>query len=161
LQFTISRPGGIMATGVVSPASCSNICDGTITVTASGGVPPYTWNWVPEPGLGQGTPSVSQLCPGTYNVTIGDQAGCDTTIAFVVGSPAPIDPHGTFTNESCAGPCDGSATVAPTGGSGSLQLFVDPGRLGQRQLRGWPLRWRLQFHHHGQQRLRQHVELHR
>jgi gliding motility-associated-like protein len=130
LQFTISRPGGIMATGVVSPASCSNICDGTITVTASGGVPPYTWNWVPEPGLGQGTPSVSQLCPGTYNVTIGDQAGCDTTIAFVVGSPAPIDPHGTFTNESCAGPCDGSATVAPTGGSGSFSFSWTPAGLG-------------------------------
>lgn len=130
LQFSISRPGGITATGVISPASCSNICDGTINVTATGGVAPYTWTWSPTPGSGQGTPSAGGLCPGTYSVIIGDLAGCDTTLTFVVGSPTPIDPHGTFTNESCAGPCDGTATVVPTGGSGSYTYAWTPASLG-------------------------------
>ena len=58
------------------------------------------------------------LCPGTWTVTVADQAGCDTTLNFLVTAPQPIEPNGSFTPESCNGPCDGTATVAPTGGGG-------------------------------------------
>ncbi len=126
VQFTISRPSGIMASGTVTPASCANTCDGAINVTATGGVEPYIWTWLPGPGTGQGTGSVGGLCPGTWTVTIGDQAGCDTTLVFTVGSPDAIDPHGVFTNESCHGPCDGTATVSPTGGNGTYTYTWSP-----------------------------------
>lgn len=126
VQFTISRPTGIVASGTVTPASCANTCDGTIDVTATGGLGSYTWAWVPQPGVGQGTGSVTGLCPGIWTVTIGDQAGCDTTLTFTVGSPDPIDPHGTFTNETCNGPCDGTATVDPTGGNGTFNYAWSP-----------------------------------
>ena len=126
VAFTISRPGGIQATAVVEPASCANNCDGAIDATATAGVGPYTWSWTPEPGVGQGSPEVSGLCPGVWTVTVGDQAGCDTTLSFTVGSPAAIDPQGSFTNESCNGPCDGTATVAPTGGSGNYTYTWSP-----------------------------------
>lgn len=126
VQFIISRPGGINAMGTATPATCANTCDGAIDVTATGGLEPYTWAWSPEPGAGQGTGSVSGLCPGTWSVLIGDQAGCDTTLTFTVGSPAAIDPHGVFTHESCNGPCDGTATVSPTGGTGSFSYAWSP-----------------------------------
>ncbi|MEO5586030.1 MAG: SprB repeat-containing protein, partial [Flavobacteriales bacterium] len=126
VQFTIARPSGIVASGSVTPAGCADLCDGKVVITATGGVEPYTYSWTPQPGLGQGTGIVTELCPGTWTVTIGDQAGCDTTLVFNVGSPDAIDPHGVFTNESCNGPCDGRATVAPTGGSGAFTYAWSP-----------------------------------
>ncbi|MCL4283220.1 MAG: gliding motility-associated C-terminal domain-containing protein [Flavobacteriales bacterium] len=126
LQVSITRPAGITATSVIAQVSCAGLCDGAIQVTAGGGAPPYTWSWSPEPGTGQGTSTAGGLCPGTWTVAIGDQAGCDTSITFNITAPDPIDPHGTFTHESCNGPCDGTATVAPTGGNGTYTYNWSP-----------------------------------
>ncbi|MBS1581925.1 MAG: SprB repeat-containing protein, partial [Bacteroidetes bacterium] len=126
VQFTIITPPPIQVTSVVTPASCADACDGAIALTATGGLPPYTYTWSPTPGAGQGTPNASGLCPGDWIVIIGDQAGCDTTLTFTVGSPTAILPNGSFTDESCNGPCDGTATVAPTGGGGTYAFFWSP-----------------------------------
>jgi hypothetical protein len=98
-------------------ASCFGDCDGTATVNPSGGVPPYVINWSPAPGAGQGTNNATGLCPGNWSVTITDIAGCDTTIAFVIGEPTPIVPNLTTVDEDCNGPCNGSASVVPSGGA--------------------------------------------
>lgn len=126
LAFTILRPTGLEVLATSAPASCANTCDGSITATANGGVPPYSWTWSPEPGSGQGTPMAGGLCPGTWTVTVADQAGCDTTLNFLVTAPQPIEPNGSFTPESCNGPCDGTATVAPTGGGGGYSYAWSP-----------------------------------
>lgn len=126
VQFTITRPPAIVPTATVTPASCAGGCDGSIAANATGGMGAYTWTWSPQPGTGQGTASVGGLCPGVWSVTVADQAGCDTTVSFTVGAPAAIDPHGTFTHETCNGPCDGTATVAPTGGAGGYTYLWSP-----------------------------------
>ncbi|MCC6838936.1 MAG: gliding motility-associated C-terminal domain-containing protein [Flavobacteriales bacterium] len=126
VQFTVSRPLPIDVSAVVVAASCATSCDGSITASATGGMGAYTWMWSPAPGSGQGTPAVAGLCPGTWMLTVGDQAGCDTTVSFTVGAPDGIDPHGTFTHETCNGPCDGTATVAPTGGAGGYTYSWSP-----------------------------------
>lgn len=126
LQFTIVRPQPINPTATVIPASCANRCDGAIDASATGGLPPYTWTWSPAPSIGQGTPVASSLCPGTWQLTIGDQAGCDTTVTINLTAPPAIEPNGSFTNESCNGPCDGTATVAPSGGSGNFTYLWTP-----------------------------------
>ncbi len=126
LHFTIDRPQPINPTATLVPASCADRCDGAIDASATGGLPPYTWTWSPAPGMGQGTPVASSLCPGTWQLTIGDQAGCDTTVTFTLNAPPAIEPNGSFTHESCNGPCDGTATVAPTGGSGNFTFLWSP-----------------------------------
>lgn len=130
LAFAIARPSGIAAVATITPATCSSLCDGAVSVNATGGVDPYTWTWSPQPGTGQGTSTVGGLCPGVWALTIADQAGCDTTLNFNVGSPDAIDPHGTFTHESCQGPCDGTATLMPTGGTGVFSYTWLPASAG-------------------------------
>lgn len=125
-SYTISRPAGIDASGVATMPTCANACDGGIILVTSGGIDPYTFNWSPEPGTGQGTSAVGGLCAGTWTVLITDQAGCDTTLTFQIVDPDPIDPRGTFTNESCNGPCDGTATVDPLGGAGGYGYNWSP-----------------------------------
>jgi len=116
ILFTLSTPSGIIAVPTVTNASCADICDGAIVLTTGGGLPPYIYTWAPNPPVGQGTPNVSGLCPGAWTVVISDGAACDTVMVFDITSPTPIIPNAISTNESCNGPCDGTASVSPTGG---------------------------------------------
>ncbi len=126
VDFTIDDPGDILLSLQVLPASCPNVCDGSAGVIASGGTPPFTYVWAPEPGAGQGTPNVSALCPGPYLLTVTDAAGCDTTIAFTVDAPDPIEANATVTNATCSDLCNGSIVLAPTGGNGVFTYLWSP-----------------------------------
>lgn len=117
IQFIIAAPSGIDAEPLVNDATCNGSCDGTIILPTTGGVAPYTWLWSPTPAVGQGTGVVSGLCAGVYTVLITDAVACDTTLQITVGAPQPLIPNGSSTNETCNGPCDGTAAVAPTGGT--------------------------------------------
>ena len=126
VQFVITTPSGIDAVPTVTDATCGGTCDGTIVLATSGGVAPYSFVWTPEPGAGQGTGSVSGLCAGLWTVQVTDAAGCDTLLTIPVNEPAAIVPNGVSTNETCNGPCDGTAGVAPTGGQVPYQFFWAP-----------------------------------
>lgn len=126
VQFVIAAPSGIEALPSVQNASCNGVCDGGVVVTTTGGFPPYTWLWSPEPPAGQGTPAVSGLCAGTYTLLITDAVACDTTLLITVGEPDPLLPNGSSTNVTCNGPCDGTAAVAPTGGTAPYAFSWSP-----------------------------------
>jgi len=126
LALAITQPAPLAATAIIADASCSDVCDGTISLSTTGGLPAYAWMWSPTPGSGQGTASVGGLCPGTWSVVISDQSSCDTTLVFTVGSPAPIIPVGIWTNENCVGACNGTASVSATGGDGVFSYLWAP-----------------------------------
>jgi len=109
-----------------TPVSCGNSCDGTATVGPAGGVAPYTYSWLPAPPGGQGTPHATGLCPGTYQVVIADNSGCDTTVSVLITAPPAIDPHAQLHQMACAGTCDGSIMLAPTGGAGPYTYSWSP-----------------------------------
>ena len=62
-------------------------CDGTATVTASGGIPPYTYAWSTTPV--QTNATATGLCTGTYTVTVtdanADSSTATATITLIVG----------------------------------------------------------------------------
>ena len=124
--FTIEPPAAIEVDAVIDDASCSGDCDGSITVAVTGGAGTLTYVWTPQPPVGQGTTSVSGLCSGDIELSITDASGCDTTITFTIGAPDPIIPNGVSTNESCNGPCDGTASVTPSGGVGTFSYLWTP-----------------------------------
>ena len=55
----------------VCEPSAATPCNGTASVSVSGGVPPYTYLW----SNGQETPGLTGLCNGIYNVTVTDAVG--------------------------------------------------------------------------------------
>ena len=56
---------------------------------------------------------VDSLCPGTYNYTVTDSAGCLLTGTFDITGPDPIGFSISVVNTTCPGGCTGSLTVIP------------------------------------------------
>ncbi len=114
----ISNPNGPSGvTTTVNEATCFGSCTGSINAIVIGGTPNFNYNWT-GPGGFTGTDSTETgLCEGTYNLTITDFIGCIFSTNLVVGQADSITENPTFTNTSCNGLCDGTASVSPTGGT--------------------------------------------
>ncbi|MEZ4979151.1 MAG: Ig-like domain-containing protein, partial [Chitinophagales bacterium] len=93
---------------------------GSVTASASGGTPPYTYLWGANTGNAS-TQTVSGLLPGTYCVVATDANGCSTSQACTVVNPyiCTSSPVITFTssNVSCNGLSNGSITTLVNGGT--------------------------------------------
>ncbi|HKK79623.1 MAG TPA: hypothetical protein VJ933_08340, partial [Phaeodactylibacter sp.] len=97
-------------------SSCATPANGSITVAAEGGAPPYTYTWSTGDVTSSGT--LGGLSPGTYQVTVTDDDGCTDTASHTVGANSPPEVMtSSITNPSCAGEDDGSAglTFDPQG----------------------------------------------
>jgi hypothetical protein len=122
-MVTITEPSAIITTTMGYNASCFGLCDGLGAVSVNGGTPPYNYIWS-NGWLGA---SDSNLCAGSYTVSITDSMGCNEMVLITISEPSEIMLSLTATNPSCVGCANGSATVAATGGTGSYTYLWLPG----------------------------------
>ena len=73
----VSNVDGPILTATATDATCDGECDGTGEVQITGGTPPYTILW--DDPSAQTSAIATGLCAGTYNVTVTDANGCETT----------------------------------------------------------------------------------
>jgi len=78
---TLIGPSKINVTASIDNVSCFSTSDGQVTVTTSGGVPTYNYQW----GSGQMTSILTGLTAGTYSVSVTDANGCCTGLSLIVG----------------------------------------------------------------------------
>jgi SdrD B-like domain len=108
----------------VNLGSNQTICTGgsvTLTPSATGGTPGYTYAW--DNGLGAGPSQVvSPLSTITYNVTATDALGCTGTTQVTITVVS--DPIVSITSNTTAVCTGGSAvlTATPVGGTGTCTL---------------------------------------
>ena len=108
--------------------NCYNSNNGTITVTTTGGVAPYTFSWS-DSGTGNFRDG---LTIGTYTVTITDSIGCVKvrTVEIENGDLFNIDP--VVTPISCFGADDGSIELNLEGGVSPISfIWSDDSNAGQ------------------------------
>ncbi|MGV3611676.1 MAG: T9SS type A sorting domain-containing protein, partial [Fluviicola sp.] len=124
-SFTITEPPLLSATaGAQTNVSCNGGANGTATVIPSGGQPGYTYSWSPSGGTNA---TASGLAAGTYTVTVTDANGCQATQNFTITEPTALDVSaGSQVNIICNGASTGSATVNPTGGTGTYDYSWSP-----------------------------------
>lgn len=81
----------------ITKTTCSDGCDGSITVSSNGGTAPYTFQW--NDSQKQTTPQASNLCAGSYAATATDAHGCaiGKTIAIEKTEPLKINLGGSAT----------------------------------------------------------------
>jgi gliding motility-associated-like protein len=95
------------------------VCNGSATATVTAGTAPYTYTW--DDPAAQTSASASGLCPGTYQLTLSDAAGCTQTYSAVITDDVfTID--AAIQDPSCANN-DGSIAVTADPAS-SLYTYV-------------------------------------
>lgn len=122
----VMAPGGINLSMTAVQATCSNSLDGSASVSASGGTSPYLYVWN-DPG-NTILPTVSNINPGVYAVTVTDANGCTVvdSIAVTAKSPLFVDSF-MVTPVTCFQGSDGEIQVVVSGGSGIYNyLWSDP-----------------------------------
>ena len=103
--------------------SCNGGTNGSVSVSASGGTAPYTYNWTPGNLV---SATQSNLSAGTYTVTATDNANCTGTLQVIITQPTTLQiSQGTITPASC-GSTNGSASVTVTGGTSSYSYVWTP-----------------------------------
>ncbi|PLX02325.1 MAG: hypothetical protein C0594_12055, partial [Marinilabiliales bacterium] len=100
----------------VTSADCSGLATGEITVVASGGTSPFLYEW--NDVSSQTDAMATNLCAGTFQVTITDDNNCNSVADVIITEPTELTATATIINHvSCFGGSDGSASVTASGGT--------------------------------------------
>ena len=125
ITATVTEPTALGLTAVIIDVSCGGeaLSDGSIDLSVSGGISPYSYNWSNSTTV----QDAANLLSGSYAVTVTDNNGCITNGSYSVNEPAALTTTITTTDASCSGSCDGSATAAASGGTTPYAyLWNDP-----------------------------------
>jgi PKD repeat protein/uncharacterized protein (DUF2141 family) len=98
----------------VTNPTCLGGEDGSITVSATGGTEPYTFNWVDGP---QDSDTYSNLAAGEYTVNISEVGGCEVEVDVTVEEGADVEVTLDATDPLCFGESNGTITATATGGA--------------------------------------------
>jgi PKD repeat protein len=126
VNFTITVNASPVVSTSVTNMSCFGVCDGAMTVTATGGTAPYAYS------LLQGVPvcaatTCTSLCAGTYTMKVTGADGCSTDTPITVTQPTQVVATITGTNATCGSCADGATNVTTTGGTNSYNWMWSNG----------------------------------
>ena len=116
ISFTISEPSPMNIEFFLTPPSCNGVCDGSINVIVTSGIPPYAYNWYPAPPSG---------CAGEYIILVTDANGCNAVDTTVLTEPAPFFISNLIVVNPTSGQNDGSISVIATGGIPPLSYSIN------------------------------------
>ncbi|HEY9116385.1 MAG TPA: SprB repeat-containing protein, partial [Roseivirga sp.] len=111
---TISSPPEIVQSVTITNALCNGQSNGSIDLSVSGGVAPYTYSW----SNGETSQDISGLAAGSYTVTITDNSGCTNVETYIVGEPAVLTINAVVTDVACFGDATGIIQSNVNGGTG-------------------------------------------
>jgi hypothetical protein len=113
----------VNATGTHTNVSCFGACDAAVSVTPSGGTPPYAYSWIP---ISSSSSTVTGLCAGSYTLVITDANGCTLVRSFVLTQPSQLNASITSSGPSCNGGNNGSAAISVSGGTPAYAYSWSP-----------------------------------
>jgi gliding motility-associated-like protein len=111
--ITLTEPTAVALTSTALPSGCAGGNTGAIDLTASGGVPAYSFAW----SNGATTEDLSGLGAGTFTVTVTDANGCTASLTETVTEASPIALTDSVTNATCNGTNDGEIDLTVSGGT--------------------------------------------
>lgn len=104
----------LVASGVVTHVSCKCGNNGAITLSVSGGFPPYTFKW----NNGSTSQNRTGLTAGTYSVTVKDKINQSVSLSFTVTQPsAALMASTSVTNVTYYGGNNGKVVLNVSGGT--------------------------------------------
>ncbi len=102
-------------TSAINP-TCLPGCDGVINLQTVGGFPPFTYQIYPPGNPPQATPTFTNLCAGTYTISVTDANFNAYSLITNLTSPLPINVSLISTINPTCGQCNGEAIINAIGG---------------------------------------------
>ena len=111
---TITEPAILKDSILATNVTCYGLSNGSATVSVTGGTGPYTYTWTNS----SNTTTSGNLPAGKDTVKVTDANTCMATATVTITQPTVLkDSIVTYTNVSCYGGHDGSATAGVSGGT--------------------------------------------
>ena len=125
--ITIQDAGGMTITeDNVNHLDCYNDGDGTIDVTIAGGTPSYIYDWDNDgTGDNDDLEDLTGLPGGVYTLTVTDNSGCVASIIVTVNEPDSLEAGASFSNVTCLGLDNGTASSTVVGGTSTYTYDWD------------------------------------
>lgn len=125
--FSVNVAQGPGLTSSITSANppCSNINNGSITITPTSGTGPYQYSL--NGGPQQGSNVFTGLAPGNYTVTFTDAVGCTGTNTVILTTNPAITATSTLVSPLCNGVSNGSITLNVSGGVPPYEYSINAG----------------------------------
>lgn len=133
-SVTVTLGSSIPVNATVDSITCFGAANGQILLNMTSGTAPYTYNWSSPPG--GSSSSLTNLGPGTYDVTVTDSRGCTGTDAVSLSNPAVLSLSMDSTNILCFGNASGTVTANASGGRMAYSYNWNPAAANQGHLTG-------------------------
>ena len=117
-SLSIYQPPALLASTTQTNVTCYGLNNGTATINASGGTPPYFYHW----SNNSSTQTTSGLSATNYTVTTTDNHGCTMVNSVSISQPPAISINTTVTNATCSYSCDGFILVNASGGTSPYSI---------------------------------------
>ncbi|MCH2023727.1 MAG: gliding motility-associated C-terminal domain-containing protein, partial [Saprospiraceae bacterium] len=127
LTVTVTEPNAISVSITPTNLLCNGTTppDGSALASASGGTGSFGFQWDTAAG-NQSAANATGLAPGSYSVTATDANLCTATSSVTITEPTEITASiSSYTNISCIGLNDGTATASGGGGAGNYTFLWD------------------------------------
>jgi gliding motility-associated-like protein len=112
-SITVSEPSLLTFSTASTNVTCNGIANGTASITASGGVAPYTYLW----SNNSTTSSISNLIPGTYTVVVTDANGCTVNTSITITEPTILTASSVITSPILCSGGNAVISISATGGT--------------------------------------------
>lgn len=112
-NFNLAEPAELTASETHVDVLCNGDATGSITITANGGTPGYTYTWNPNIAS---TNAATGLTAGTYAVTVSDANGCSVLSGATITEPGALSITLSATAANCYGESTGTITAQASGG---------------------------------------------
>ena len=121
--LTLTQPPQLNVSTSSTNVTCGGLSNGTITISASGGVPPYTYSTT-GPSYSSNLINQTNVPSGTFNITVTDNNGQTANDTVVITSPIVLTANIITIPISCSTSNNGSIRVSPNGGSPSYSVTI-------------------------------------
>ncbi len=119
--FFVDQPTLLVVDTLIENIKCKGETNGKITLTSSGGTPPYSYAWAEgATPLSETSNILNNLSAGTYSATITDNNGCDSVISnIIIDEPSTLLTIDSLvkTEIKCFGDLNGEISTYVSGGS--------------------------------------------
>ncbi len=114
--YAVTQPYSIHVSAQIYTDSCYGSCSSSIIPSITGGTPPYNVLW--------SSGSNTNLCGGSYSVTITDANTCELHTSYFIFVPSELIVNFSSTNTTTIGGNDGTISYIAFGGTSPYYILV-------------------------------------